>query len=208
MQWHHRCVTESAPWLVVGLGNPGPGFSGNRHNIGAVVVEALARRAGVILRAHKARAMVAQLHLGSATGGAPGPAVVLALPRTYMNDSGRAVAALLRFFSTPVDRLVVVHDELDVDAGRVRLKFGGGEGGHNGLRSISAAVGTREYLRVRVGIGRPPGRTDPADFVLHDFSPGERKALPFLVEDAADAVEMLITVGLLEAQQRFHAPSP
>ena len=123
-----------------------------------------------------------------------------------MNESGGPVSALLRFFSVPVERLVVVHDELDIDAGSVRLKRGGGEGGHNGLRSISASLGTKDYHRVRVGIGRPPGRMDAADFVLRDFSPTERKELPFVLDDAADAVESLVALGLLDAQQRVHAP--
>ena len=137
----------------------------------------------------------------------PGPKVVLAVPSMYMNESGGPVAALLKYYDVPVERLVVLHDELDIDAGLVRLKQGGGEGGHNGLRSISHSIGTRDYLRVRLGIGRPPGRQDPADFVLKDFSKAERtEVLPFLVDDGADAVEALIEVGLLDAQQRFHAP--
>lgn len=199
-------MTDSAPWLVVGLGNPGARYAGNRHNVGAMVLEELARRSGSALRTHKARASAAQVRLGTGPGGAPGPAAVLAVPSSYMNESGGPVSALLRFFSVPTERLVVVHDELDVDAGVVRLKRGGGEGGHNGLRSISSAVGTRDYHRVRVGIGRPPGRMDAADFVLRDFSPTERKELPFLLDDAADAVESLVVLGLLEAQQRVHAP--
>ncbi len=137
----------------------------------------------------------------------PGPKVVLAVPSTYMNVSGGPVAALLKYYDVPVERLIVLHDELDIDAGLVRLKQGGGEGGHNGLRSISQSVGSKDYLRVRLGIGRPPGRQDPADFVLKDFSKAERTdVLPFLLDDAADAVEALIDVGLLDAQQRFHAP--
>jgi PTH1 family peptidyl-tRNA hydrolase len=199
-------VTDTPPWLVVGLGNPGPRYAGNRHNVGAMVVDELARRASSTLRSHKARAVAAQVRLGTGPGGVPGPAAVIAVPNSYMNESGGPVSALLRFFSVPVERLVVVHDELDIDAGVVRLKKGGGEGGHNGLRSISQSLGTRDYLRVRVGIGRPPGRMDPADFVLRDFSPTERKELPFLLDDAADAVEQLVTVGLLDAQQRVHAP--
>ena len=123
-----------------------------------------------------------------------------------MNESGGPVKALLSFFSVPVERLVVVHDELDLDVGVVRLKRGGGEDGHNGLRSITSSLGTKDYHRVRVGIGRPPGRMEAADYVLRDFSPTERKELPFLVGDAADAVEQLVTVGLLDAQQRVHAP--
>jgi PTH1 family peptidyl-tRNA hydrolase len=199
-------VTDSAPWLVIGLGNPGPRYAGTRHNVGAMVVDELAARAGAALRTHKARASAAQVRVGTGPGGVPGPPAVLAVPTSYMNESGGPVKALLSFFSVPAERLVVVHDELDLDPGVVRLKRGGGEGGHNGLRSVSSALGTRDYLRVRVGIGRPPGRTDPADYVLRDFSPGERKELPFVVGDAADAVEELVTLGLLDAQQRVHAP--
>ena len=201
-------MTDSGPWLVVGLGNPGPGYAGNRHNVGAMVVDELARRCGSALRTHKARAHAAQVRLGTGPGGVPGPAVVLAVPASYMNESGGPVSALLRFFSVPVERLVVVHDELDLDAGTVRLKRGGGEGGHNGLRSVSASLGTKDYHRVRVGIGRPPGRMDAADFVLRDFSPTERKELPFVLDEAADAVESLLALGLLDAQQRVHAPRP
>jgi PTH1 family peptidyl-tRNA hydrolase len=152
-------------------------------------------------KAHKARARVAEVRLR-----VPGPKVVLAVPSTYMNLSGGPVAGLMKYYDVPVDRLVVIHDELDIDAGLVRLKQGGGEGGHNGLRSVSQSVGSKDYLRVRVGIGRPPGRQDPADFVLKDFGKAERENLPFLLDDTADAVEALIEVGLLEAQQRFHAP--
>ena len=195
-------------WLVVGLGNPGPEYAGNRHNVGAMAVEELAARdaTGVAgsrasFKAHKARARVAEVRLR-----VPGPKVVLAVPSTYMNLSGGPVAGLMKYSYVPVDRLVVIHDELDIDAGLVRLKQGGGEGGHNGLRSVSQSVGSKDYLRVRVGIGRPPGRQDPADFVLKDFGKAERENLPFLLDDTADAVEALIEVGLLEAQQRFHAP--
>ncbi|GAB3068079.1 aminoacyl-tRNA hydrolase [Intrasporangium mesophilum] len=195
-------------WLVIGLGNPGPEYAGNRHNVGAMAVEELAARdaTGVAgsrasFKAHKARARVAEVRLR-----VPGPKVVLAIPSTYMNLSGGPVAGLLKYYDVPVDRLVVVHDELDIEAGAVRLKKGGGEGGHNGLRSVTQSIGSKDYLRVRVGIGRPPGRQDPADFVLKDFGKTERENLPFLLDDAADAVEALIEVGLLDAQQRFHAP--
>ncbi len=197
-------MSESGTWLVVGLGNPGPRYAGNRHNVGAMVLDELATRTGSTLRSHKARAAVAQARIGP-----PGPAarpVVLAVPGSYMNESGGPVSSLMRFFSVPAERLVVIHDELDIDPGEVRLKRGGGEGGHNGLRSVSSAIGTRDYHRVRVGIGRPPGRMDPADFVLRDFSAAERKELPFTVSDAADAVELLLAEGLLAAQQRVHAP--
>jgi PTH1 family peptidyl-tRNA hydrolase len=192
-------------WLVVGLGNPGPEYAGNRHNVGAMAIEELAARdaAGgrASFKAHKARARVAEVRLRVG-----GPKVVLAVPSTYMNTSGGPVAGLLRYYDVPVERLVVLHDELDIDAGLVRLKRGGGEGGHNGLRSISQSVGSKDYFRVRLGIGRPPGRQDPADFVLRDFGKAEREELPFLLGDAADAVEAIIEVGLTEAQQRFHAP--
>ncbi|MEO6791224.1 MAG: aminoacyl-tRNA hydrolase [Ornithinibacter sp.] len=199
-------MSDTSPWLVVGLGNPGPTYAGNRHNVGAMVVEELARRAASTLRTHKARAVAAQVRLGSGPGGAPGPAAVIAVPSSYMNESGGPVSALLRFFSVQPERLVVIHDDLDLDPGSIRLKRGGGEGGHNGLRSISASVGTRDYHRVRVGIGRPPGRMDAADFVLRDFSKVERAELPFLLDDAADAVEALVTLGLLDAQQQVHSP--
>ncbi len=197
-------MSEDGTWLVVGLGNPGPRYAGNRHNVGAMVLDELAARTGSTLRSHKARAVVAQTRIGP-----PGPSsrsVVLAVPNSYMNESGGPVSALMRFFSVPAERLVVIHDELDIDAGEVRLKRGGGEGGHNGLRSVSSAIGTRDYHRVRVGIGRPPGRMDPADYVLRDFSPTERKDLPLTVSDAADAVELLVAEGLLAAQQQIHAP--
>ncbi len=200
-------------WLVVGLGNPGARYAGNRHNVGAMVLDELALRHGAgvgagrgsaALRSHKARARVAEVRLGTLAGGAPGPKAVLAVPTSFMNESGGPVSALLTFFSVDLEHLVVVHDDLDIPAGIVRLKRGGGEGGHNGLRSVSTSLGTRDYLRVRVGIGRPPGRTDPADFVLRDFSALERGDLPFTVADAADAVESLASAGLSDTQQRFH----
>ena len=171
-----------------------------------MTVEEVAGRATggrATFKAHKAaRARVAEARLRVG-----GPKVVLAVPSMFMNESGSAVAGLAKYYDVPTDHIVVLHDELDIDAGLVRLKQGGGEGGHNGLRSISRSLGTRDYLRVRLGIGRPPGRQDPADFVLKDFSKAERtEVLPFLVDEGADAVEALIEVGLLDAQQRFHAP--
>ncbi len=200
-------------WLIVGLGNPGPQYAGNRHNVGAMVIDELAARdasgaAGsrASFKTHRSRARVAQIRLGTRPGGAPGPRVVLAVPSTYMNTSGGPVAGLLKYFSVPLERLIVVHDELDIEAGAIRLKRGGGEGGHNGLRSITQSLGSKDYLRVRVGIGRPPGRQDPADYVLKDFSKLERTNLPFLLDDAADAVGALVDVGLEASQQRFHAP--
>ena len=199
-------ATSAGPWLIAGLGNPGSTYAGNRHNVGAMVIDELARRTGTSLKAHMARAAAGQARLGLLPGGVPGPAVILAVPSSYMNESGGPVKALMSFFSIPAERLIVIHDELDIDAGVVRLKSGGGEGGHNGLRSISASLGTKDYVRVRVGIGRPPGRMDPADYVLRDFGPAERKELPFLLDVAADAAEAVVIEGLLGAQQRFHSP--
>lgn len=192
-------------WLVVGLGNPGPQYAGNRHNIGQMVVDLLAGRTGSHFSQHKARAGVATGRLGLLPGGAPGPRVVLAKPASFMNVSGGPVSALAQYFDVAPDRIVVVHDELDIPFGTLKAKVGGGEGGHNGLRDISKALGTKDYVRVRAGIGRPPGRMDVADFVLKDFSSAERKELPFLIDDAADAVELIITDGLTAAQQRYHS---
>jgi peptidyl-tRNA hydrolase, PTH1 family len=197
------------PWLIVGLGNPGPAYRGHRHNVGAMVLDELAARSKATLRPHKARAAAAEVRLpvpqGGAPAGAPGPRAVVAKPSTFMNESGGPVAGLLSFYKVPVENLIVIHDELDIPFAEVRLKLGGGEGGHNGLRSISKSVGTRDYLRVRVGIGRPPGRMDPADYVLHDFSGTERSEVPLLISDAADAVELLVADGLTAAQQQWHS---
>lgn len=200
-------MSGTGPWVVIGLGNPGPQYAGNRHNVGAMVIDILGARLGGTFKNHKARASVLEGRLGVLPGGAPGPRLVLAKPSTYMNESGGPVVALMQFFGSGADRLVVVHDEIDIPYGQLRLKCGGGEGGHNGLRSITRSVGTRDYLRVRVGVGRPPGRMDAADFVLRDFSALERKDVGVLVEEAADAAEMVVERGLLEAQQRYHAPS-
>jgi PTH1 family peptidyl-tRNA hydrolase len=194
------------PWLIVGLGNPGPSYAGHRHNVGAMVVAELAARAGASLRSHKARAVAAEVRIGTLSGGAPGPRAVIATPLSYMNESGGPVAGLMSFYKVPVEQLVVIHDDLDIPFADVRLKLGGGEGGHNGLRSITKSAGTRDYLRVRVGIGRPPGRMDAADYVLHDFSSTERSEVPLLVSDAADALELLVAEGLLAAQQQWHSP--
>ncbi|MEH0110287.1 aminoacyl-tRNA hydrolase [Tersicoccus sp. MR15.9] len=188
-------------WLVAGLGNPGPGYARHRHNVGAMVLEELAGRIGAGFSTdHRARATVATGRLRPG-----GPRVVLAQPAVYMNTSGGPVAALLQYYSITAAQLIVVHDELDIPFDDVRLKRGGSEGGHNGLKDITRAIGTRDYVRVRVGIGRPPGRRDPADHVLSDFAKSEQTVLPMLVDTAADAVEAVVDDGLLAAQQRFHA---
>jgi len=186
-------------WLVVGLGNPGPTYAGNRHNVGAMVLDVLGARVGGAFRAHKARAAAVEGRLG-------GRRVVLAKPSSYMNESGGPVAGLAQFYKADVENVVAVHDELDIPYGELRLKRGGGEGGHNGLRSITRSLGSKEYVRVRVGIGRPPGRMDAADYVLRDFGGAERKDLGVLLEQAADAVELIVAKGLLEAQQQVHSP--
>ena len=184
--------------LVVGLGNPGTQYERTRHNVGAMVADVLAGRVAAKFGLHKkSGADIVEARLGDRK-------VVIAKPRSYMNVSGQPVAALARFFSVDVADVVVLHDELDIDFGVVRLKLGGGEGGHNGLRSISAALGTKDYLRTRIGIGRPPGRMDPASFVLKPFSAEERKTLDVFLEEAADAVELLLQTGLDAAQNSVH----
>lgn len=200
-------TSSSDVFLVVGLGNPGPTYAGNRHNIGQMVLDELATRMRTSFKAHKARASVAEGRLGILPGGAPGPKVILAKPNCFMNVSGGPVAGLSQFFKIEPDHVVVIHDELDIDFAQIKLKIGGGEGGHNGLRDISKALSTKDYLRVRVGVGRPPGRMDAADYVLRDFAGDQRKELPMLIVDAADAVELLVTEGLTAAQLRFHTRS-
>ncbi len=194
-------MAESQPGtlLVVGLGNPGPQYAKTRHNIGFMVVDLLAARIGAPFKVHKRSGAEV------ATGRLSHRPVVLAKPRCYMNESGRQVGPLAKFYSIPPTDVIVVHDELDIDFGKVRLKRGGGEGGHNGLRSVASALGSKDFQRVRIGIGRPPGRKDPAAFVLEPFSSTERAEVPTLCELAADAAETLIEVGLEPAQNRVHA---
>ena len=184
-------------FLVVGLGNPGPGYAGNRHNVGFMVADLLAERIGGRFKAHKGRADTVE-------GRLVGQRVVLAKPKCYMNESGGPVASLRDFFKVPVERIVVIHDELDIPWATLRLKRAGGDNGHNGLKSVTKSLGSNDYLRVRFGIGRPPGRQDPADFVLKDFSAAERKELPFHLDRAADGTEALLTSSLEAAQNTFH----
>ncbi len=188
-------------WLIVGLGNPGARYEATRHNVGQMVIDELAARRNEGFKVHKAGARIAEGWLRPG-----GPKLVLAKPNTFMNVSGGPVANLAKFFDIPADRVVVVHDELDIPFDTLKLKTGGGHGGHNGVRDVAKALGTPEFPRVRVGIGRPPGRQDPADWVLDAFGQAERKTLPILVSDAADAVELLVDEGLIAAQQRWHAP--
>jgi PTH1 family peptidyl-tRNA hydrolase len=188
-------------WLIVGLGNPGAEYAGNRHNAGYMVADLLADRAGARLRRSKFRASVGDGRLA-------GLPVTVAKPLTFMNESGGPVAALRGYYRVPPGRIVVLHDELDLPFGTIRLKLGGGDNGHNGLRSVTAALRPGDYYRLRFGIGRPPGRMDPAAFVLRDFAPAQRKELPYLIDRSADAVEALLADGLAAAQNAFHAGRP
>jgi PTH1 family peptidyl-tRNA hydrolase len=190
-------VAAVDPWLVLGLGNPGPEYVGNRHNAGYLVLDVLAARAGGRFKAHKSRSEVVEARLN-------GERVVLAKPRSYMNETGGPIVAVRDFFKVPNEQIIVVHDELDLDYGVLRLKRGGGDNGHNGLRSVTRALGTPDYLRVRFGIGRPPGRQDPAVYVLRDFSAAERKDLDVDLDRAADATEALVTGTLEAAQNAFN----
>lgn len=185
--------------LVVGLGNPGPNYAKTRHNVGFMVADVLAGRLGDSFKVHKKSGAEV------ATGRLAGHPVVLAKPRVYMNESGRQVGPLAKFYSVAPADVVIIHDELDIDFGRIRLKRGGGEGGHNGLRSVASALGAKDFQRVRIGIGRPPGRQDPAAFVLQPFNAGERAEVPTICEQAADATELLIAQGLEPAQNTVHA---
>ena len=191
---------SNSTWLVVGLGNPGPDYAANRHNVGQMVLDILADRISASFKTHKANASVAEGRLGFG-----GPKVILAKPGTFMNNSGGPVSGLMKFYDVPIQNVIVVHDELDIDAGAVRVKQAGGHAGHNGLRDIIAAADSNDFVRVRVGIGRPPGRMDAADFVLKNFSAEERKELPLLLALSADAVEEIVTKGALEAMNAVNA---
>lgn len=188
---------ENDRWLIAGLGNPGPGFAGNRHNVGFMCADEIATRIGANFKRDRSRSM-------ALSGSLAGRPVTVCKPITFMNMSGGPVSALSRFLKVPPARILVIHDELDVPFGTIRMKLGGGDNGHNGLRSVTSALGTREYYRIRIGIGRPPGRMDPADFVLHDFAAAERADLPGLLDRSADAVDALLTQGLAAAQNTFH----
>jgi PTH1 family peptidyl-tRNA hydrolase len=187
------------PLLVVGLGNPGPNYATTRHNLGFLVADRLAERLHSSFKVHKRSG--AEI----VTGRLGGHSVVVAKPRCYMNESGRQIGPLANFYSVPPVDVIVIHDDLDLDFGRVRLKIGGGEGGHNGLRSVAAALTSKAFQRVRIGIGRPPGRKDAAVYVLEKFSAAEKADVPTICEQAADATELLVELGLESAQNRVHA---
>ena len=198
----------SDPWLIIGLGNPEARYARNRHNVGHMVIDVLAGRAGSRLTRHKARAQVAEVRLGTMPGGAPGPRVILAEPSSFMNLSGGPVKALAQFYGIePTTNLLVIHDELDLPAHELRLKRGGGEGGHNGLKSLSQHLGTRDYARLRIGVGRPPGRMDPADYVLATLPSKERPDWDVTFEQAADVVEDIVTKGFAPTQMALHTGS-
>ena len=184
--------------MVVGLGNPGSQYEKTRHNVGFMVADLLAGRLGGAFKVHKRSG--AEI----VTGRLGGRSVILAKPRTYMNESGRHIGPLAKFYSVSPADVIVIHDELDIDFGKIRLKLGGGEGGHNGLRSVVNALGTKDFQRIRIGIGRPPSRKDPAAFVLESFSSAERAEVPAICEQAADATELLIESGLESAQNLVH----
>jgi PTH1 family peptidyl-tRNA hydrolase len=186
-------------FLVVGLGNPGPGYAFNRHNVGHMVVDVMAKRLGAGFKSHKAGAVVAEGRLGFG-----GPKVILAKSTGYMNVSGRPVSALMKFYGVDLAHTIVLHDELDIPPHDVRIKVAGGHAGHNGLRDIIAACGGPDFVRIRIGIGRPPGQMPTADFVLKDFPASDRTELAVTLEIAADAAEAVIADGVAVAQQKFH----
>lgn len=196
---HEKGEPVGDAWLIVGLGNPGPRYETTRHNVGQMALDVLSDRMHASFASHRTNARIAEDRLVPG-----GPKLVLAKPNSYMNTSGGPVAALVKYFSIPIDRVVVLHDELDLPFDSIKLKQGGGHGGHNGLRDITKALGTPDFTRVRIGIGRPPGQQDPADYVLRPFSSAETGPLAVLLHDAADATELLVNEGLLAAQQQFH----
>ncbi len=192
-------ATASTRWIVVGLGNPGDEYSATRHNIGAMLVDHLAESNGIRFSRHKSRNDVADLRLPN------GAILVLTKPHSYMNTLGSNVRALADFYAVSASNIIACHDELDIDFATLRMKLGGGENGHNGLKSMTSALSTPEYYRIRLGIGRPPGRQDPADFVLRKFSSQEREEIPLFLDRAGDALISLVNEGLAAAQSRFNS---
>jgi PTH1 family peptidyl-tRNA hydrolase len=189
-------------WLVVGLGNPGTEYESTRHNVGAMVVAKVATSAGVKFSSHKSQSQIAEIRRGV---GVDVPTLLLARTHSYMNESGGAVAGLSQYFDIPAERVIALHDELDIPFSAIRVKFGGGDNGHNGLKSITQSLGTANYYRIRLGIGRPPGQQDPGDFVLKQFSSTEKKELDLFLARAEDAIDSLISKGLERTQQDFNS---
>lgn len=200
-------MTTDGPWLVVGLGNPGAQYAPTRHNVGYLTLDVLASRGGASLTSHRSRTHTADVRLGVGPGGVPGPRVVLARADSYMNTSGGPIAALASFLKILPSRILVIHDDMDLPAHTLRLKVGGGEGGHNGLKSLSSHLGTRDYARLRIGVGRPPGRMDPADYVLSALPAKERPDWDVTFEQASDVVEDIVTRGFAPTQQDLHTDS-
>ncbi|WP_276738820.1 aminoacyl-tRNA hydrolase [Actinomyces bouchesdurhonensis] len=200
-------MTTDGPWLVVGLGNPGAQYASTRHNVGHLTLDVLASRGGATLTSHRSRTHTADVRLGVGPGGVPGPRVILARSDSYMNTSGGPISALASFLKVPPERILVIHDDMDLPAHTLRLKVGGGEGGHNGLKSLTQHLGTRDYARLRIGVGRPPGRMDPADYVLAPLPAKERPDWDVTFEQAADVVEDIVTKGFAPTQMVLHTGS-
>jgi peptidyl-tRNA hydrolase, PTH1 family len=190
-------ASDGAPWLVVGLGNPDDEYGGTRHNAGAMVVARLAQRAGAKLKRSRNRAQVAEIRDGDER-------VVLARPTSYVNESGGPVSLLARWYKTPLERIIVVHDEIDLAEGRLQVRRGGGTAGHNGVKDVVKALGSPDFLRVRIGVGRPPGRKDAADYVLRPVSKRQAEDFAVLLERAADAAMDLVHLPLERAQDRHN----
>jgi PTH1 family peptidyl-tRNA hydrolase len=184
--------------LIVGLGNPGKKYARTRHNVGTDAIELLAKRLNVSLKAGRDRAQVAETRIGN-------EAVVLVIPTTWMNESGEAVGPIARRYKIPASNIIIIHDELDLEPGAVKLKMGGGLAGHNGLKSVSQHIGTNDYARVRIGVGKPTSKEQGADHVLSSIPPAERKVLDVAVEIACDAVEHIVKEGLDAAMREYNA---
>jgi PTH1 family peptidyl-tRNA hydrolase len=189
-------------WLVVGLGNPGDQYAATRHNVGQMVIDELGKRHNLKFSTHKSRTSIAAYKLGY---GVDAHSIVLAKSLGYMNETGGPIKALAQFYSVDTSKIIVLHDELDIDFAAIRTKQGGGDNGHNGLKSMTSAFGGPNYFRVRLGIGRPMGQQDPADFVLKQFSQPEKKELPLFIDRGADVVEHLIEKGLELTQSKYNS---
>lgn len=190
-------MTETGPFLIAGLGNPGPGYKNNRHNIGFRVVDAFAQAFYIPIQRVELRALVGKGLINENR-------IILAKPQTYMNHSGRSVVPLVRFYKVPLENLIVVHDDLDLPFGTLRLRAFGGTGGQRGMESIVTELGSQNFARLRIGIGRPPGRMDPADYVLHDFDPPQDEILPELFDRAVDVIRMFIVEGIEQAMNTYN----